>query len=215
MDGWKQILANSQRCSNHQLAVDLASELSSILEIPLTEFSITDSLLWGEGHDESDIDLLVDGQQNATRLIERRYQIYEQVDFARPNPEVMTSPYGITVADWPSLLNRKLHMGEFRGRLFSLRAIRPANASSVYQPRSSTSVDSIEFTVADVEQSLFFPAIYLNDQGDQLVDYSVVYEGVFRVGETVKCRAFVEDTDSSFCKFIIDGECTICRTAAH
>lgn len=175
-------------------ALQLGAELRVALEVPAstrkyydTGFGITDSLLWGVGHSESDIDLIVVGRDNARRLLQRRDSIYERDGFTRPSTKEITAPYGIEVDDWPRILDRKKHMGMYHGRPFSVRVVLSQNEvpTEIYMNDGNTRRQSIRFEVADVADSLLFPAIYRDEFGGELVDYSVVYEGVFRLGDVV------------------------------
>ena len=182
----------------HSEALKLGGALQAILNIPPSALGITDSLLWGEGHAESDIDLVVLGLPNVRRVTSHGDLLYrESIDFQRPNPNVMCSPYGLNVEDWPGLLERKVHMGSFRGRLFSVRGVLDDEEVERRRLESSRLVqrsgrETIEFEVVDVSESLLFPAVYRNRHGDELIDYSVVYEGVFRAGDRVRCECDVE-----------------------
>lgn len=219
-------------------AVQLGDRLRELLQIPISngvtdsEMGITDSLLWGEGHEQSDIDLVVVGDANAQRILDRGVAIYDDSDFSRPDPNVMKAPYSLDVPQWPAILARKLHMGSYQGRLFSLRAIRnvqpnqlptrelPQRFTSDYLPKQNRKL--VEFQIADASQSLYFPAIYRNADGDELVDYSVVYEGVFRPGDVVQGECNVESVAmenvasgerSQVIRNVIEGSCTIIHAA--
>lgn len=181
----------------HAEAIDLATALSDILRIPFSDFGITDSLLWGEGHAQSDIDLVVFGQGFTQRILQNGNDVYQHGSFSRPDPAVMTAPYSFSIPNWPSLLARKLHMGAFRGRLFSLRVVLTDEDLAKNGPEAITRISdgddsSIEFEVANTDRSLCFPAVYRNAAGDELVDYSVVYEGVFRPGDIITANCSVE-----------------------
>ena len=190
---WKQLLESATLSPLHRVAIEIAEHASELLGIDLQEFAITDSLLWGDGHAASDVDLLVVGLANAERLVRRSSEIYTHPGFERPDPKRMTAPYGLQVENWRNLLARKQHMGCYRGRLFSLRAMLDAEEFALLPSRADTLSESkqtqVKFQVADVRESLLFPAVYRNPEGDELVDYSVVYEGVFRVGDVVECLA--------------------------
>ncbi len=211
---WRELLATSTPSPLHQQAMELARQISDNLRIPLEEFAITDSLLWGDGHAASDIDLLVVGMGHAQKILENGARLYRHPDFARPDPKVMTAPYSLDVPDWPKLLDRKFHMGAFQGRLFSLRAIRDATPPGAHEPTPPPTSREITFTIADASQSLFFPAIYTNSAGDELVDYSVVYEGVFRSGDVVRCL-ISEERNRAKSRFVIDGPCNIVQHHAQ
>jgi len=197
-------------------ALELGQRLRTILHIPDStsddvdsEFGITDSLLWSEGHAESDIDLVVIGRTNANRLMRHADSIYQHAYFERPDPVRMTAPYGLAVDDWPRILSRKLHMGSYKGRLFSIRVILSESESESLSKSEPSSDDPsrIQFRVHDIEDSLIFPAIYRNATGDELVDYSVVYEGVFRISDVVECDCHRETIEnSSLNRFVIADE---------
>ena len=113
----------------------------------------------------------------------------------------MCSPYGLNVEDWPGLLERKVHMGNFRGRLFSVRGVLDDDELERRRSESPRLVrtsgrETIEFEVVDVSEALLFPAVYRNRLGDELIDYSVVYEGVFRAGDRVRCECDVETVEN-------------------
>ena len=188
---WTRICTGDRESILITEAYELGCALSRILEIPLGDFAITDSLLWGVGHAKSDIDLLVVGAEATHQLLARRRFLYDEPDFARPDPSLMRAPYGLKVDDWPTLLDRKLHMGQYRDRLFSVRTFmsepeyRRQEMPTIIA--SETELEEIEFRVADCARSLQFPAVYKDESGDELIDYSVLYEGVFRVGDVVRC----------------------------
>ncbi len=220
---WRDLCAQPRTalCRLHCEALDLAAALSVETGIDINEFGITDSLLWGEGHEQSDIDLVVFGPRYTQQLLAAGESLYKG-EFSRPDPLLMTAPYSLKVADWPALLDRKRHMGEFRGRFFSLRTVLTA-AEMLKMPRpavgghaSSEMKQEVEFEIADDSWSLCFPAIYRDKAGNQLVDYSVVYEGVFRSGESVRARCTVENLEASqtvegqpLVRYIIDGPCQL------
>lgn len=88
-------------------------------------------------------------------------------------------------------------MGVFQDRLFSLRVVLAetelvAFTSTEASEAASRHVQRLDFRIADVRQSLCFPAVYRDAEGNELVDYSVVYEGVFRVGDVVRATVCVE-----------------------
>ena len=197
---WMELLSSNIRSSLLGEAVELGSRFREAFAIPPststkidTEFGITDSLLWGEGHAESDIDLVVVGRENIARVIRWLPTIYEQPDFQRPDPEVMKAPYGHSIENWPDVLARRWQMGSWRGRLFSLRGMLSVEeVDALPQERVIVRDDvphPLEFRIADDTDAVLFPAIWRDEKGNELVDWSVVYEGVFRTGDVVRCHA--------------------------
>ena len=188
----------------HREAIQLGNKLADHLRLPVNPddrtagLGITDSLLWGDGHAASDIDLVVIGRENITRLLQGMQNVYSTDGFERPDPNQMQAPYGHVVPEWPSILDRKFHMGSYRGRLFSVRGmLSQAEAAARLNAYAAQTVihtepKTVTFEIADCSDSLLFPAIYRNSAGDELVDYSVVYEGVFRPGDVVRCAALAE-----------------------
>ena len=196
----------------HRQAFQLGTRLRQILQLEehfgKSGIGITDSLLWGDGHPNSDIDLVVIGSANTAKLIADVGLLYSDEDFDRPDPELMQSPYGLEVQNWPRILQRKLHMGSFRGRLFSVRAVRDREGPVAAEHIQNVGRKRIRFAVVDSSESLFFPATYRDDCGNELVDYSVVYEGVFQSGDRVLASCDVERVSVGsrhFDRYVIAG----------
>ena len=228
---WTQLKNAKSLSPLHREALDLGTQLREILQIPEsrngdldTEFGITDSLLWGDGHAASDIDLVVIGITNARRILELGSSICDNPGFARPDPSIMTAPYGMTISEWPLLLSRKLHMGCYRGRLFSLRCVpsledletQPVELPVHFtdDPRPTEQVHVVNFEIDDASESLCFPAVYRDRRRNELVDYSVVYEGVFRKGDVVRCACYQEEiaffnSARRVSRHIIQGACQL------
>ena len=212
---WAELNRSSRRSPLIAEALELGQQLREKLQIPDStsasadsEFGITDSLLWSEGHSESDIDLVVIGRSNAKRLMKHIDSIHESDSFERPKPKRMQAPYSLAVDDWPRILSRKMHMGAYKGRLFSTRVILRDSECHSLLPSEPTNgeISRIEFRVEDIEDSLIFPATYRNAAGDELVDYSVVYEGVFRIGDVVQCECCRETMPNGLNRFVMSGD---------
>ena len=80
---------------------------------------------------------------------------------------MMTAPYGLEVEGWQEILSRKLHMGEYRGRLFSIRAMLNDKEAAECCELADRATDvrsnvRVQFEVADDSEALLFPAIYRN-----------------------------------------------------
>ena len=155
----------------------------------VSDFGITDSLLWGNGTIDSDVDLVIRGRDNAKLLMELGQGIFKLPGFARPSPHEMKAPYGLDVPAWSDLLLRKSHMGLFHGRRFSIRCV--LDEPEIEEERNWELHErevTKSFVVSDRVDSLLFPAVYRDSREIELLDYSVVYEGVFRVGDRVDCE---------------------------
>ena len=227
-DAWLRLLDTQRKRPQtlselHREALQLGDAIGTILNIPLTDFGITDSLLWGEGRGSSDIDLVVFGKQYARNIDSHGDALYRSDGFGRPAPTVMKSPYATLVEDWPVLLARKKHMGEFRGRLFSLRVVlsdwdlenrrfKCVEEAEDAPNADSTCTASIRFHVDDSSEAYCFPAVYRDVEGNELVDYTVVYEGVFRKGDCVLAECTTEEIHASSkrrIRYIIAGDCQL------
>lgn len=204
---WLELTSRAQKQALGQLhreAIQLGNRIADHLRLETDAndqcmgMGITDSLLWGDGHDASDIDLVVIGRKNIARLMQGMHSMYALQGFDRPAPNNMQAPYGHDVPEWPSILDRKFHMGSYQGRLFSVRGmLSQAEAAARLAKHSARTVHhseptTVTFEIVAAEESLLFPAIYRNPAGDELIDYSVVYEGVFRPGDVVQCAALAE-----------------------
>lgn len=193
---WRELELASDIGSLHRQALELGQQLQQLLGVH--DLGVTDSLLWGEGNVQSDIDLVVRGRDNTQLINENVHALFANADFSRPDPHRMKAPFGNVVDDWPRVLSRKPHMGSFRDRLFSLRVV--LHDHEIESPsawRSVATERAIHFCVAENAGALLFPAVYQDQQGVELVDYSVVYEGVFQVGDVVHCVCeHLETTDS-------------------
>lgn len=207
---WRELQATKNIGPLHREALELGQQIGDVLQIPLNDFGITDSLLWGDGHVLSDIDLIVVGLDNARQILGNAHLLYATVDFERPDPNVMTAPYGMEIAAWPWLLSRKQHMGVFRQRLFSLRVVLADHelpVNTLVESNQDGVEQAIEFEVADASRSLLFPTIYVDPHGNELCDYSVVYEGVFHEGEVVRCHAQPESLSDGRLRYVASGLC--------
>lgn len=201
---WQQLLDGATD-GTLEKAVRLGSQISSRLNIPITDFGLTDSLLWGQGHAKSDIDLVVYGARAARCVLAGLESLYADGALTRPDPSEVLAPFKRQVADWPQILERKRHMGVFDGTPFSLRAVRAwdeISANDFALPASRT--EYVHFEVVDHGDSLFFPAIYRNSRGQRLMDFSVIFEGVLRPGDVfVGICDVIESTEDANLTYVV------------
>ena len=191
-EGLHRIRLRSERNRLEQTAIDLAQECSEFFEIPLERFGVTDSLLWGRGTHDSDVDMVVYGSDNAAILLERMGELFHRQEFERftiNNFTRGTIPHDINAME---LCGRKINKGLYRGVRFSLRAVR--EFEEIEQPGLYRTEGTAEIIacVADNSESLFFPIIYRLDCGLVAMSFLMRHEAVFDVGERVAIRGNIE-----------------------
>ena len=176
-------------------AVELSESMSRFFEIPLGQFGVTDSLLWGPGRETSDVDLVVLGTSAATRVLDRLPDLYRLDDFSRYDVGRFTRPDNVPRSGFTATCQRRLNKGRFKGTRFSLRAVRQFN--EIGESRRDEVVGPMEVagTVTDNRESLFFPCVYRLEGQVEVVSYSTVYEAVYRVGDAVVVRGVLERGD--------------------
>ena len=188
-----QLIASSERNELEQAAVDLVHRCADTLAIPLGQFGITDSLLWGRGNRNSDIDLVVYGSPAARRALTDLPRLYRQPDFVKHTEATFTRQPGF-VADDRGLtrVRRTFHKGLFQGIRFSLRAVREPEEIMLPHPVNVMGPTTVRAQVTNHDDSLFFPAIYVLDSGLRLVSFRTGYEGLFVPGDELHIRGVLE-----------------------
>ena len=179
-----------------QTAVQLAHRISEILVIPAHRFGLTDSLLWSRGREDSDIDLVVYGQPAASQLIHKGGKLFGASDFVRFELEDFELSGGDeAIRDQDQLLAlRKNNLGRFQGARFSVRAVRDRKRDELHEPTRSLGRHTVQATVVDSDESLFFPVVYELSTGHLLVSFDMSYETVLRVGERVEITGVLEQS---------------------
>ena len=193
-EGLRRLRSQADRNGLEQTAVDLAQECSDVFEIPLGRFGVTDSLLWGRGGNNSDIDLVVYGSDSALIVLDRIKSLYRRTRFERLRVENFTRQSTMRSAGVADLCRRKMNKGLYQGVRFSLRAVREWNEIESAERFSFTAQGTVEVNarVADNSQSLFFPAMYQLDSGLDLVSFLMEYEAVFTPGDSLKVKGTLE-----------------------
>ena len=194
-EGLQKLLVADAPSWLQRRAVELSESMSRFFEIPLGQFGVTDSLLWGPGRETSDIDVVVYGQTAATRVLDQLDELYRLDDFTRYDVGRFTRPDNVPRVGFTATCQRRLNKGRFKGTRFSLRAVRQSN--EIGESRRDEVVGPIEVAavVTDNRESLFFPCVYRLDGQVEVVSYSTVYEAVYRVGDEVVVRGVLERGD--------------------
>jgi len=190
--GLRQISSQSARNHLQQTAIDLAGACSKFFDVPLKQFGITDSLLWGPGATDSDIDLVVYGSAAASRVLAGLPTLFDQPEFEQHTAETFTRQTTVQNADVIRLVSRKLNKGLYRGVRFSLRAVREYNEIISCKPYKPVGPIELTARVEDHSQSLFFPATYQLDNGLDVVSFLMQYEGVFQSGDVLTVTGTLE-----------------------
>jgi predicted nucleotidyltransferase len=191
-EGLCRIRSRSRRSHLEQTAIELAEECSEFLEIPLERFGVTDSLLWGRGTNDSDVDLVVYGSHNAAIVLDRMEALFDRPEFERLTIDNFTRgtiPRGI---DIQALCRRKFNKGLYRGVRFSLRAVRDYEEIEQCKPYREEGTAEIVARVTDNSESLFFPIIYRLDCGFEAMSFLMHHEALFRVGQRLSTRGNIE-----------------------
>ena len=193
-DGLRRIVGSDDRNRNEETAVTIATHLARHLQVPFDHFGVTDSLLWGHGHDDSDVDLVVYGRPAAQSILALGHALFEHADF-EPFPQAaFTKPAQpeLTDNEFSQLCQRKANLGYFQGRRFSLRAVRKADELPQDGQWKTVARRCCQLDITDNSESLFFPAVYQTNLGIELVSFWMLYESVFHVGETVEVSGMTE-----------------------
>ena len=202
---WR-IMSNKNRSGLEEVAAGLLSFLSEHTDTPLTSFGITGSLLLGNPHGGSDIDLVVYGREEFWRVIELINEYSRSGEFKLLRDlgiddwiQRASRKYPLlSLEDVRKLSRRVVNKGFFRGRKFSIYGVRNRPIHSygevIYKSRGS---HRGVFRVKSSEESGFTPAIYMledNEHGvERLVTYDMMLACKFRPGDVVEASGKLED----------------------
>jgi len=184
--------------TNLHQAVLLAECLSHQTSISTRAMGITDSLLWGTGNENSDIDLAIYGLKNIHQFCQQSSEIFKHNDFKAIEPEFIQRPPFLSDQTFERILRRKLNQGYFQGKRFSIRGVLKDSELELFpdRTRSFKAVESIEThaTIAGTLGQLLYPIQYETDQKSPIVSFHVGYEMAFRPGDRVRVRGMLEST---------------------
>jgi len=191
------IFSCQHRSSVETSAVELTEFLSQQLGIPQKSFGVTDSLAWGGASNESDVDLVVYGRGNAKKILNAGFRLFELAEMSLFPQSIFVKPDEPAMSDdeFEQLCQRKNTLGYFKERRFSLRAIRELNEVPSTAQWQAQQPIQLQTRITGCDESLFFPAIYQTDCGLPLTCFRMLYEGVFRVGESVEVQGMLEESE--------------------
>jgi predicted nucleotidyltransferase len=175
-------------------SVRLIQKLSDFFGIPIIDFGITDSLLWGQGNEDSDIDVVVYGKPNALILLDKLSNLFDEPDFEFIDPRYIQRPPNLAQAEFDDLASRKTNQGFYQGTRFSLRAVRNRNEISPAEPLQTIGQKELQLTIADHQESIFYPVIYPTQENVEIVSFEIGYECVFRKGDQVTVSGQLEES---------------------
>ncbi len=196
-DGLANLREHENPSALQKAAIDLASALSTALDIPLGRFGLTDSLLWGGEVESSDIDLVVYGQEAANRVLSRMPRIYELRRFSSLGPDNYSRDLPCDKVITRQMCERRVHKGLFEHHRFSLRAIRSREPATPNMPWRKRGEVKLVSRVTGRAESLFFPAVYQIDNGPNVVTYFTEHEAYFRVGDMVEIQGELEQANTA------------------
>lgn len=169
-------------------AVELADLFAGALDLPQEAFGLTDSLLWGEGHADSDIDLVIYGTPNCEAWLNSAARLFALPDIQPIAAEYVQRPPTLSDAAFAQLCQRKRNQGYYRGTRFSVRGVRRWQEIPTRLPLAAGEPAERELTIADNRQSLFYPVIYNTREDVDIVAFQIGYEAAFAPGDRVRAQ---------------------------
>jgi len=197
LDRTRHLLAQEQHASDLlSRAVDLAHILAEHCDVPASEVGITDSLLWGVGNENSDIDLVIYGSETVTRFLTTSHELFQFEDMERIDPQFVQRPPTVGDPTFETMLQRKANQGVYRGTRFSIRGaltdeevLWMPERKQPFHPREAV---ERELEICGRDDSLLFPVAYETTAGIPLVTYHTGYEMSFLPGDKVFVRGMQE-----------------------
>ncbi|MFI4875767.1 MAG: hypothetical protein ACIALR_10535 [Blastopirellula sp. JB062] len=169
-------------------SVELVDRLASLLDIPTSAWGLTDSLLWGSGKPDSDIDLVIYGTENCQTWLSSADKIYDSADLRPMTAEHIQRPPSLTDDQFARLLRRKSNQGYYCGVRFSVRGVRDWNSTPDPLPLGRGAAAQLQLTISDHRQSLFYPVVYETLEQIEIVSFHIGYESSLRPGDRVEVR---------------------------
>jgi len=182
------------------LAIDLVHILAEHCDVPASEVGITDSLLWGNGNENSDIDLVIYGSEVVTRFLTTSHELFRFEDITPIEAQFVQRPPGIDDRTFETMVQRKYNQGFYRSTRFSIRGVLTdeellwiPERKTPFQPQAPR---QCELEISGRDDSLLFPVAYDTTQGVSLVSYHMGYEMGFQPGDKVNVTAMHETSEA-------------------
>ena len=192
-EGLKEVRTKRQRLPLESTALELADRLSDRLGIPLENFGVTDSLLWGGTNEHSDIDLIVVMDASENVLLDRLPNVFQHPMFERLSADNFSRDPLKRKSGDAVIRQRTYHKGIFNRCRFSLRAVRcQPSIGCLHGTKmewSSKGRIKLRSRITSTAESLFFPVIYRLEDSCQMISYFTKHEGILRVGDHVLIQA--------------------------
>lgn len=172
--------------------------LADHCEVPSSEIGLTDSLLWGEGNDNSDIDLAIYGQTVIRQFLAQEEDLFQFNDIQRIDPIHIQRPPDIDDRTFQIIANRKANQGTYRGTRFTIRGVLTDEEILFETERTSpfqaSEPKSREWKteITGREESLLYPIEFETKEGIPLVTYHIGYEMGFKPGDKVHVSGTME-----------------------
>ena len=211
----RQMFSSERRDPLEEETVELISILSNECGIPKESFGVTGSLLIGI-HDPgfSDIDLIIYGRENSSKLMKelpRIYESYEELEtlsgeILQRRIEEVSRIYFLEPKVAAKLCRRKKDRGLFRGRQFSIHPVKTEEeVEEKYGLRKYEFMGMITIcgTVENCRDSIFMPSKYsvkdvrtlegkARPEIKEVVSYEGLYSGIAEEGEEIVARGKLE-----------------------
>lgn len=179
-------------------ALDLIEILAEHCEVPSSEIGLTDSLLWGEGNENSDIDLVIYGQEVVSHFLETTDAMFQFDDIERIDPAHIQRPPHIDDRTFQWIADRKANQGTYRGTRFTIRGVLTDEEVLWARERSAPFVPSEsierELEITAWDESLLYPISFDTEEEFPLVTYHIGYEMGFKPGDRVRVRGTLESS---------------------
>lgn len=200
LDRTRHLLAQQQNSPLLSLAVDLIHILAEHCDVPASEIGITDSLLWGTGNENSDIDLVIYGSDVIARFLTTTHELFQFDDIEHIGAQFVQRPPAVDDETFATMLSRKGNQGFYRGTRFSIRGVLTdeellwiPERKTPFQPTESR---QCELEISGWDDSLLYPVAYETTDGISLVSYHIGYEMSFLPGDKVRVAAMHETSDA-------------------
>lgn len=193
----RQLLNSTEEFApRHRIALELIDVLAECCRIPPFEVGITDSLLWGEGNAQSDIDLVLYGSEVISDFQLKSKELFQFDDLEPIDPSFVQRPPDVDDATFETMLKRKANQGYFRGTRFSIRGALTDEevlwSSERREPFHPVESQRRVLEISNCDDSLLFPVQYETSEGLPLVSYHIGYEMSFQPGDKVEVAGTLE-----------------------